>query len=955
MSNFVTYTKQEFEDDILGAIGPTWELVSGNEDQTCWEYVYEFQTDTADVGVRIFSTVDKRSGRTRGKGEDAIRVVFWDTRNDRPVGKGKKILRVEKATSIAQRISERVNSFFNDASSVEITDFDYVRHILEDNAQNNSFASRLLDSFEVYGSLTENQLAYVLGTVSPKGWDTLEAKSKKKNPSFTADWMACNTENGDEAAEITPTSAPKGRRLRHYPEGDGRTYMPGLVCEVCGAPIYNTNSGRVCDNGHGGIEGIPADLHMREDPGNVNGTVEVNGVGGVEGVGDYEEPPHNHTATTDLYRHWEYPFTHFNPVQSTVLMHRDSPNNLIIGANTSAGKTICAELLMDHVLGQETHNRVIYLSPLKSLTQEKYDDWQKRYPDVEITILTGDYTLSEAMKNKLTRSGIIVMTSEMADSRTRRMESERNYWLKEVGLVIVDESHILATDRGHAVESGLMRFTRINRDARVLFLSATMPNCKELAQWVTTLNGKRTDVVFSTWRPVELQLNFVGHPILTNGGGRTDYWGTQNAKQTLAVELVQAKPDEKFLVFCHDKNTGRNMVKRFEKLGVDAHFHNADLDMDQRLDIERSFANRQGGLRVLVSTSTLAWGRNLPARNVVIIGVHRGIQEVDELDIIQMAGRAGRYGIDDAGFVSLICPQGTETRWAETFKNPRPVTSVINDPDVLAFHILAEIENRYIDSVDSLFKWYKRSLAYLQDAKPFELEDAQGLLDDLKNMEMVSYKGNYVRPNITDLGKVSAWLYFSPYDIYDWYINFGKLYGPEAIAKPDDLTLAWALGDIKSNDWGYIPGDMRNEAENWKYDLRNRGLHASDAVAACIAAHHCLTGTKVKGTGAALMRGIIYDIRRMAQALTLIDKMYAQWDIKPVWDTLPQRITYGISEEMVELTLVPGIGGVTARKLYEKGITNLYELANRENFRKLVLIVSPAKAKAFQEEAAKLL
>ena len=105
-------------------------------------------------------------------------------------------------------------------------------------------------------------------------------------------------------------------------------------------------------------------------------------------------------------------------------------------------------------------------------------------------------------------------------------------------------------------------------------------------------------------------------------------------------------------------------------MGVSAKFHNADLGLSERLEIENSFNKKRGGLRVLVSTSTLAWGRNLPARNVVILGVHRGIAEVDELDIIQMAGRAGRYGIDDAGFVYLICPDGSAPHWK--FPEPKP-------------------------------------------------------------------------------------------------------------------------------------------------------------------------------------------------------------------------------------------------------------------------------------------
>jgi replicative superfamily II helicase len=658
---------------------------------------------------------------------------------------------------------------------------------------------------------------------------------------------------------------------------------------------------------------------------------------------------------TSAYPHWSYPFEDFNPVQTATMAYAAADCNLIIGANTSAGKTIAAELLMDHTLAQPSHNRVIYLSPLKSLTQEKYEDWQRRYPDLTITILTGDYTLSEAMKNKLAASHIIVMTSEMCDSRTRRMHSEKNFWLREVGLVIVDESHILSTGRGHAVEAGIMRFTSINRDARVLFLSATMPNCEELASWLHTLNGKASEVVYSTWRPVELQMHYMGHRVVDR-----DYWTTQEHKRSMAVDIVMGrhaesagKAAEKFLVFCHDKGTGRNIVKRLEQEGVAAHFHNADLDMSERLQIEQSFADRTNGLRVLVSTSTLAWGRNLPARNVVVVGVHRGLQEVDELDIIQMAGRAGRYGIDDAGTVFLLCPDGTQSTWAHTFNNPRPVTSVLNQREVMAFHALAEVENQEIKGVRDLLKWYRRSLAGLQRTKPFELEDAQWLFDDLRDMEMLDTKGeHHMSPSITGLGRVSAWLYFSPYDVFDWYQNFSRYFSGEV--QQDDMTLAWAVGDIASNDWGYVPSDLRADADDWAYQLRSRGVRAGGGICSAIAAHTLITGQKGSGTVRALMRAIVYDVRRISQALGLIDSMYAKWEQEGMWSSLPQRIMYGVSEDMVQLTRVPGIGGATARKLYERGVTTVAMIADQSNFTTLLKVVTPTKATAFVEAAREL-
>jgi replicative superfamily II helicase len=604
------------------------------------------------------------------------------------------------------------------------------------------------------------------------------------------------------------------------------------------------------------------------------------------------------------------------------------------------------------------------MSPLKSLTQEKYDDWKTRFPQQKLCILTGDYTLSEEKSKELNNADIILCTSEMVDSRTRRMESEKGFWLKQVGLLIVDESHIISTSRGHAVESGIMRFSNINPSARILFLSATMPNVGQLGEWLTLLNGKITRVIYSTWRPVQLNLHFVEYEHTDN------YKLLQDIKKNIAVNIVKSKPSEKFLIFCHDKATGNSLVKWLETEGIQAKFHNADLDMDERLDVEALFTKREGGLRVLVSTSTLAWGRNLPARNVIVVGVHRGIQEVDELDIIQMAGRAGRYGIDTEGHVYLIIPEDSTEDWKDTFDNPRPVTSVLKDHQVMAFHILAEIQNKVITNPETLIKWYYRSLAYFQK-QDFTLADAKGLLSDLEKMEMIINKNMFYV--LTGLGKVSGWLYFSPYTVYAWYKNFDKLYrcnpcieiskgdsepryllGEPNNMVVDDLSISWALTDTPENNWGYIPRDIQKEVEDMRWKLRNREIMATDAIHIGLGAFKCLSGEEVKeGSLKASIRTIRYDILRICQALNLIDQLYGQWRKDELWKTLPIRILYGIPESLLPLVKLPGIGGVKAKKMYEKGIKTLKDVANRTDIMKTLFV--PTMVSKLQNEAKKIL
>ena len=892
MSNFVTLSKEQFEDALPNGFKQI-------DDPRAQEIIYDIPTDVEHLVVRIYSTVDKRTNVTRDVGADAIRVVYWDSLNSRPIGKGKKILRVEGATTIGDRIRNRIYEFMTNSKDVQIIDFEYVRAVLMSTANSrSSFFASLLESLDKYKRLTDNQLVYVLGDVSPKGYPTAEANAKLKDPKFLERYL-------NELEEVTEEK-----------KGD-----------------HNEDKGQEQET----IDG-------REE-GKALVQSESQGLQPIDGASVARIP-------TSEYKDWKYPFAEFNPVQSLVMPYREEDVNIILAAATSAGKTIAAELIIDNVLKQG--KRVLYMSPLRALTSEKYEDWKKRFPDQEITILTGDYTLSEEMKDKLAISKIIVMTSEMVDSRTRKMKQEKNYWLMDMGVLIVDESHILTTERGHAVETGIMRFTKLNPRARVMFLSATMPNVDTLGSWLTDLNSKKTEVIYCNWRPVQLQMNYVEYIPVIGYRGREDYHATQALKKQMACDIAMSKPDEKFLIFVWDKGTGRSIVSMLKKMGEDALFHNADLDLEDRKEVEASFRQREGGVRVLVSTSTLAWGCNLPARNVITVGIHRGLNEIDELDLVQCAGRSGRFGIDDSGFVYLIIPYGSTPRWVEVFKNPRPVISVLNDHTRLAFHVLAEISTREVRTERDIEAWYKRSLANKQNLL-FGQEDIKGLVKDLEEMEMIIRREGGVF-DITNLGRVSALLYYSPYDIYRWYRNFGKLLSDANGDEPamSDLELAWAVADIDSFTWDYTPKELKDECDELRWKLQNRGINVGHSAHFIWAAYQMLQGADIKKTPVEpLARAIRYDIRRINQALMMIDSMYAKWGTD-LWKILPDRITYGIPAEMAELVKLPGIGGKRAHSMWDVGIRSIADVAIEANKKKIYTLFGANMAKKAIEAASEI-
>lgn len=309
-------------------------------------------------------------------------------------------------------------------------------------------------------------------------------------------------------------------------------------------------------------------------------------------------------VSTSDFPHGKYPFEKFNQVQSRVFEICDKNCNCVIAAPTSVGKTVCAELFMSHEV-RVRKGKAIYLAPLRALAKEKIDDWTSPdsiFGDLKIAICTGDYRLTESRMRELNEADIIVMTSEMLNSRCRNMDSEKNDFLKDCGTIVVDESHLLTVPgRGDHLEVGLMKFSEVARDPRIVFLSATMPNVDQIADWVgCSLVKKDTYLVKSEYRPCPLDIHYETYEVSES------YELTEEYKVAKAVDIVRNYPDDKFLVFVHSKNTGERVKKALQDAKVDCEFHNADLDKNKRHEVEKKF--KHGNLRAIIATSTLAWG-----------------------------------------------------------------------------------------------------------------------------------------------------------------------------------------------------------------------------------------------------------------------------------------------------------------------------------------------------------
>ena len=190
-------------------------------------------------------------------------------------------------------------------------------------------------------------------------------------------------------------------------------------------------------------------------------------------------------ADSSSFSFFDYSFEKFNVVQSTVLQHYKSDNNFIIASATNSGKTIMAEFFLFDTLIQK-NKKAIYLCPLKSLASEKYATWSDEshpFHEKKIRLMSGD-------EEKTTTGNLIVATIESFCHKVRTDSDCFN----DVEVIIVDEAHMLGTDdRGATLEFALTEFSRKN-NAKIVFLSGTLPNANQIAEWLVILKIGRAHV-----------------------------------------------------------------------------------------------------------------------------------------------------------------------------------------------------------------------------------------------------------------------------------------------------------------------------------------------------------------------------------------------------------------------------------------------------------------------------
>lgn len=353
--------------------------------------------------------------------------------------------------------------------------------------------------------------------------------------------------------------------------------------------------------------------------------------------------------------------------------------NLIITAPTSSGKTFCAEMAALAALMRR--RKVIWLCPLKSLAEQVHRDLSARYAPLGISLLlvTGDHPEND----QAFREGRFQLALAIYEKCDLLLTAELDR-LATIGLVIVDELQMLfQPGRGPVLERLLTKIMAGRYQPRVLGLSAVLDDvaAEAVADW---LQAERLD---ERVRPVDLYRGVAAEGAFTyrsfNSGrdGSEPFQAPAAGEDQADVFLDQvAGQDGTTLVFVKSRQETVALAFRlaarvnwppakaalaamqFEEksfltrsliqaLGHGVAFHNADLTASQRRIVEQAFAEKE--IRVLVSTTTLAMGVNLPADTVYletvkyVPGEYDGrpsLVPISRAEFENMAGRAGRLG-----------------------------------------------------------------------------------------------------------------------------------------------------------------------------------------------------------------------------------------------------------------------------------------------------------------------
>lgn len=538
-----------------------------------------------------------------------------------------------------------------------------------------------------------------------------------------------------------------------------------------------------------------------------------------------------------------------DPFQEEAIQAIENNQSVVVSAPTGSGKTLIADYIIEK--HRNDPKRVIYTAPIKALSNQKYRDFCTEYGEPAVGLMTGDIVINPSAK-------ILIMTTEIY----RNMAVSQDTDLVDVAYVIFDEIHYINDpERGYVWEESVIYSSE---SVRFLCLSATIPNAQEFSSWIQSIKHHPVKTVVATKRNVPLEHLFFDYdlgittleeikksfdsPEYRQQFKRGKKGGRERVPEPNHIDLIRELGPDKLPCFffsfsrrdCQQKAwelAKANVFKREPKIlealqqklrdaPPDIHklnstrslketisqgiaFHHAGLLPAIKQAVEELFG--AGMIKVLYTTETFAVGINMPAKTVCFTSLRkydgRNFRNLNTKEYFQIAGRAGRRGIDPIGYVVSMIYRPT-FRYEEvqriTSKDIEPIQSqfklsINTTLNLINLHTPIEIERILRLSFYSYQKFGER---YKDIPTRLLLARYYNIVRKLKQL------GYIQEGKLTEKGVFAS-------KVYADEISLGEIFATELVSQLDEYQILLVLAALV-----YEPG----RSDEFKQEYREEQL-----------------------------------------------------------------------------------------------------------------------------------
>ncbi len=477
-----------------------------------------------------------------------------------------------------------------------------------------------------------------------------------------------------------------------------------------------------------------------------------------------------------------------DPFQEEAVKAIDNGKSLIISAPTGCGKTLIAEYAVE--ISLQLERKVIYTAPIKALSNQKFRDFRKQFGDEIVGIHTGDVTINP-------EAPLLVMTTEIL----RNLILEDSNRLDSIYYIVFDEVHYLDDEERGTVWEECIILAPL--DIRFLGLSATVPNIDELASWMSSVRNTQFHVIKENNRPVPLRhrlfsakygmvnLKSIRKRYKKKFSERKKYFHRKPSSNKIVRHAIR-EGNFPILYFCFnrkacERNAHRHVhlnlltneekgrlqslvsdlisqykLEEYDRLEQMQHlwesgcaYHHAGILPAAKEIVERLFTT--GLIKLLFCTETFALGINMPASAVIFDELEKfnGVEFefLTTRQYHQMAGRAGRRGMDEEGHVySQLIPEASD---------PKEIERILyHKSERIRSHFFASyatILNLYCKTGNKAYDIFRKSLRNYKKGqfsftKSYQREEAQ-IRNRIKFLQTAGFLDG---TELTKKGKLAA-------------------------------------------------------------------------------------------------------------------------------------------------------------------------------------------------------